>query len=121
MKIRILDNHIRLRLEPDEVELVASGQTLRSVTRFPSGAAFGYQLAGGGNVPHADFENGTISILLPLLQLKHWATDQRAVSIRESIAGSCLTILVEKDFECLEPRPGESQKNRFRRELIEAG
>jgi hypothetical protein len=45
-----------------------------------------------------------------------WTADETAVSIHESFAldDGALQVLVEKDFERLKPRAGESQANRFR-------
>ena len=116
MKLRILDDTIRLRLERTEVDALGAGTAVSCSTRFPSGAAFGYRLEAGTSAAEADFANGAITIRLPADVLKAWAEDETAVSIRESfeLESGALSLLVEKDFECLEPRAGESQANRFR-------
>ena len=48
-------------------------------------------------------------------KLLAWAADEYQVGIRESLptANHNLELLIEKDFECLEPRSGEDQSNRF--------
>ena len=45
MKLRILENAIRLRLDRSEVDDIAAGQALVASTHFPDGQVFGYQLA----------------------------------------------------------------------------
>lgn len=114
MKIRILNDHVRLRLDRSEVDAVAAGRAVAARTRFPHGNTFGYRLEAAPAVAAA-FEAGTIVIGLPEAALRAWAEDDTKVSIRESLAltDGVLTVLVEKDFECLEPRAGEDQTNRF--------
>ena len=48
-------------------------------------------------------------------KLLAWVADEYQVGIRESLptANLNLELLIEKDFECLEPRSGEDQSNRF--------
>lgn len=114
MKLRILDDSIRLRLDRDEVERLGRGGHVEAVTRFPGGAALRYRLTTG---PHeaASYRGGEISVTLPAPAANHWARTESEVSIRARLPvdGGALSILVEKDFECLAPRDGESQTNRF--------
>lgn len=116
MKIRICDDSIRLRLERDEVEQVGSGATVTCATHFPDGGQFRYCL-GVGDVATAtaSFEGGCIQLTLPHAVARHWAQDDTEVSIDvlQSLTEGSLRLLVEKDFECLEPRAGEDQANRF--------
>ena len=115
MKLRILDDTIRLRLERTEVEALGAGTAVACSTHFPGGAAFGYRLETAADAAEAEFSAGAITVRLPANVLRAWAEDETAVSIRESfdLAEGMLAVLVEKDFECLEPRAGESQANRF--------
>ena len=52
---------------------------------------------------------------VPEAAAREWASNESDVSIRGEVPldEGDLRILVEKDFECLEPREGESQSNRF--------
>jgi len=84
MKLRILDDTIRLRLERTEVDALGAGTAVTCNTRFPSGAAFGYRLEAGTSAAEAAFADGAITIRLPADVLKAWAEDETAVSIRES-------------------------------------
>ncbi len=115
MKLRILDDSIRLRLDRDEVERLGNGGEVESATRFPSGARLLYRLNAGAEAL-ATYVNGTITVTLPQRATLRWAETESEVSVRASlpIDGGKLSILVEKDFECLAPRDGESQANRFR-------
>ena len=76
-----------------------------------------------GDAAEAEFSAGAITVRLPANVLKTWAEDETAVSIRESfeLAEGALAVLVEKDFECLEPRAGESQANRFQNPKAASG
>ena len=123
MKIRILDDSIRLRLDRGEVDQIASGAAVAGETRFPSGASFGYALRAGGQAAHAEFGPQGIVVTLPTERLSNWAGVDEDVSIREelALADGGLKILVEKDFECLEPREGESQANRFANPKAQTG
>lgn len=116
MKIRIYDDSVRLRLDRSEVEAVGRGEAVSSCTRFPGGAEFRYQLATAEVAAvSADFADGIIAVTLPLVTAQHWATNETEVSIHGAAdhAEGELSLLIEKDFECLEPRSGEDQSNRF--------
>ncbi|HSG91100.1 MAG TPA: hypothetical protein VLA56_17920 [Pseudomonadales bacterium] len=117
MKLRILDDHIRLRLDRGEVERLARGEALENRTRFPDGAHLSCRLSTRGRTPAADFADGTIDVRMPAARVRAWAADETAVSLHAELPHAqgqgALSLLVEKDFECLAPRPGESQANRF--------
>jgi len=113
MKLRILDDAIRLRLDRDEVELIARGTTVACETHFPSGASFGYALTvADTSAATATFDGRRITVTIPTLTAQQWARDDSAVSIKAEAGPTRL--LVEKDFECLDPREGEDHSNRFR-------
>ena len=115
MKIRILDDSIRLRLDREEVERIGAGERVDCATRFPSSESFSYGLEVSGEQTSAAFTGQGIVVNVPEAAAKAWAFDESDVSIRGEVLldEGRLRILVEKDFECLEPREGESQSNRF--------
>ena len=115
MKLRILENAIRLRLDRSEVDDIAAGQALVASTHFPDGQVFGYQLAAAADATEAVFDGSIIMLRIAQAALLSWAADEHQVGIRESLpaAEGNLELLIEKDFECLEPRIGEDQSNRF--------
>lgn len=116
MKIRIYDNSVRLRLDRSEVDQAGSGKPVERTTSFADGSLFAYRLAASGDEVAARFVDGCVEVSVPLAQLSAWASDDTAVSItgEGTLANGRLTLLVEKDFECLDPRDGEDQSNRFR-------
>jgi len=116
MKIRIHNDSIRLRLDRSEVDEIGAGKPVDCRTRFAGGAEFHYRLiVAACDSVSADFNQGRIEVSLPKSAAEHWATDETEVSIRgeNGISDGALALLIEKDFECLEPRTGEDQSNRF--------
>ncbi|MEZ5556927.1 MAG: hypothetical protein R3E86_00045 [Pseudomonadales bacterium] len=115
MKIRILDDSVRLRLDRDEVDAVGRGDDVCSATRFPGGQVLVCRLGVGGPAVSAGFAQGEISVRLPAAMAGAWALSDSEVSLSAQVPvrPGVLAILVEKDFECLAPREGENQSNRF--------
>ncbi len=111
MKIRINGDSLRLRLSQTEVrELVHEG-IVHSVCQFPQGS-FQYQLAihDADNIT-AEVQHSTVSVYVPRLWVAGWDEDERVgLDGRES---NGLYILVEKDFQCLKPRPEEDETDLF--------
>ena len=116
MKIRIYNDSVRMRLDPQEVACIGRGGEVDCQTRFPDGMTFVYSLTIADiDRMQSSFDGHRIKITLPTDVARHWATDDAEVSIHgeQSLPGGTLKLLVEKDFECLEPRDGEDQSNRF--------
>jgi len=118
LKIRIHDNSIRLRLNRDEVDQIGRNETVACSTLFPTGERFGYTLlsSAAAHATTASMVNGTITVTLTEKESQHWALTETEVSIAVAtpIAEGSLALLIEKDFECLDPREGEDQSNRFK-------
>lgn len=116
MKIRILDNTIRLRLDRAEVDQIGAGSRVRGATYFPGGETFCYALEPADAPCSAEFCDGVIKIVISAGAAAAWASDETQVGIYETLALSTgsLELSIEKDFECLEPRRGENQSNRFK-------
>jgi hypothetical protein len=115
MKLRILDDSIRLRLSQAEVGRIADGQGVHSHTRFPDRCMLGYCVESNGrNSITATFVDGVIKVSIPADTAKAWAeTDQVSLTAEQPIDGGALSVLIEKDFECLEPRPGDEDHDSF--------
>ena len=115
MKIRILDDTIRLRLDRTEVDRIGAAEPVRCSTHFPGGAVLHYGLRVDGDEPGATFADGDLQLSVPMMTAQQWADNDTEVSIQAALPldSGVLNILIEKDFECLEPRQGESQANRF--------
>ena len=116
MKIRILDNAIRLRLDRAEVDQIGAGSQVAGATDFPGGETFCYTLEPADAPCSAEFRDGVIRIMISAGTAAAWAGDEAQVGIYEtlSLQTGSLVLSIEKDFECLEPRGGENQSNRFK-------
>ncbi len=115
MKIRIRDNSIRLRLTRSEIEAIRDNGEITSNTGFPGGRQFSYTLESSpASVnPAAFYSDNEIRVRLPETQVLAWTTtDQVSIEGEQLLDdGEKLWILVEKDFACLEPRPGEDESD----------
>ncbi len=117
MKIRIRDNSIRLRLSRGEVDAMRENGVVSARTGFPGGRYFSYSLESSpASVnPAAFFSDNEIRVRLPETQVLAWATTEQVSIEGEQVLddGAKLSILVEKDFACLAPRPGEDESDMY--------
>ncbi len=98
MKLRILENAVRLRLTRSEVDELAHAGRVRCETRFAPSSVFEYSIeAADISKPHVTFENSLLRVVVPKAAAKHWATSEEV-----GITGQCgdISILIEKDFQC---------------------
>ena len=113
MKLRIRGNSIRLRLTKSEVDSFSTGGRVEETVDFGDGTAkFGYALE-AADTPNvsAEFVGDTIRVLVPKDRACDWVRSEQ-VGI-ESGEDSPLSILIEKDFACLQVRPGEPDDDAF--------
>jgi hypothetical protein len=105
MKIRIRGDSVRMRLKRGEVDQLAAGTSIVQQTHFP-GAVLTYRLdvSENGGIS-ATYDNGSIVISLPKSKVLDWAsTDEVSLHAEQELPGtSSLSLLIEKDFKCLEP------------------
>lgn len=117
MKLRILDDSIRLRLSRGDVDRARENGAVEGRTSFPDGSAFTYVFEVSDSEPcGAVCEDGRIVVRLPAGDVVAWATDDSAVSLRRALAlpaGGELKVLIEKDFQCLSARDDEDQSDLF--------
>jgi hypothetical protein len=105
MKLRIRGNSIRMRLKRGEVDQLAAGTSIVEETHFP-GAILTYRLdVSENNGISATFDNDHLVVSLPKSRVLSWAsTDEVSLFKEQELSGSgCLSLLIEKDFKCLEP------------------
>ena len=105
MKLRICGDSVRLRLKRGEVDQLAAGTSIVQQTHFP-GAVLTYRLDVSENSGiSATFDNGSLVISLPKSKVLDWAsTDEVSLFAEQELSGSdSLSVLIEKDFKCLEP------------------
>src|SRR3954469_21225179 len=121
MKLRIRGNSIRIRLGQSEVRMLATDGVVEEVTVFgPSRRQhFGYALfASPAELSvGAAVDDGRIVISAPADLIQRWATtDQIGINaVQRTGDDGDLTILIEKDFECIDAPPEESQEDAFPR------
>ena len=113
MKLRILDNSIRIRIQQKELDALQRDGLVEATTVVgpTTDQQFTYRLR---NTPSASplsasLQGATLTIDIAPEEIDRLVnTDQVGVeSENELAAGKSLHILVEKDFKCLTPRPGE--------------
>jgi hypothetical protein len=117
MKLRILDNSIRLRLTQSEVAALCRDGLVTARTGFPGGHTLSYvvESSPASVAPAAFFSNHVITVRLPETTVLPWAASQQ-VSIdgeQRLDDGRVLKVLVEKDFACLAPRTDEDESDMF--------
>jgi hypothetical protein len=118
MKLRLLDDSIRLRLSRSDVTAAAEQRAVAGQTRFPFGSAFTYVLEAlpNGAAASASYAEDCMAVGLPAADISAWADDDTAISLRAEVQlpdGNRLKLLVEKDFTCLTHRHDEDQSDLF--------
>ena len=118
MKLRILNNYIRLRLSQSEVESLEKEKRAWGKTVFTN-VNFHYSLEIRETEEDisADFENNHLKVLVSSNLASSWIHSEK-VSM-ENKNQQELRILVEKDFKCLHKRPGEDETDNFPNPLAE--
>jgi hypothetical protein len=105
MKLRIRENTIRLRLKQNEVEKLASGQSIVERTCFPDSVlTYRLDVSTDGQFS-ASFHDGNLTICLPRPDITKWAQNNDVSIVAEQALGNSevLSLLIEKDFKCLVP------------------
>ncbi|MCV9386933.1 DUF7009 family protein [Reichenbachiella ulvae] len=112
MKLRILNNSIRLRVSQSEVDQFEQTGKVSGRTDFGNQSLV-YTLAIKEGISKIDssFENNEIIIFVPTSEAKAWLNPENVGFRNEE--GSDLKILVEKDFQCLHKRPDEDESDSF--------
>ncbi|MBT2558797.1 hypothetical protein J7E24_13450 [Hymenobacter sp. ISL-91] len=107
MKLRLDENSLRLRLEPEEVTEFQKAGRLETAVALGPGAAgqLRYSLEQATDVPALTVrqEPGRIRVLVPAAQARAWAESAEEISLRtklEVAENQFLLILVEKDLGC---------------------
>ena len=116
MKLRIKGNSLRVRLTRTEVLRLAEGGSVESETDFGN-QAFRYGVIARSNEPaiSAFCESNSILVRVPASAAAKWA-DGNEIGLygeQPTSTGDVLTIAVEKDFRCLDPRRDEDESDHF--------
>ena len=118
MKLRIRGDSVRLRLKVSEVNRIAAGESIVEQTHFPN-SVLTYRLEASENGDSTtSFKDGNLVVRLPRADLEKWAGSETvSLSSEQNVADAgTLSLLIEKDFECLAPghhRDCEDDENTF--------
>src|SRR5882757_5765087 len=97
MKIRLMNDSIRVRLTQTEVETLASGGAIEAVTPIP-GDAFTCVVQPSTGSIEAHHSSGRLTVLLPAQQTATWAASEDEGMYAN--AGS-VRVAIEKDYRCI--------------------
>ena len=115
MKLRIKGNSIRMRLTRSEVERFGKEGYLEDRTEFVY-SAFRYALKAKEGISglEADFSLGKITMYVPAGLPAEWAANDKVGYSNEMETGDGrhLSLLLEKDFKCIESS-GEDQSDNY--------
>lgn len=112
MKLRILDDSLRLRLPQGEVAALRSTGRVEATIRFGPGPqqrlVYALVVAPDAQRISATLTDREIVVYLPKAAAHAWADgDEVSLHAEQSLGDGVLSVLVEKDFKCLTPRDGE--------------
>lgn len=119
MKLRIQANSIRFRVTPTELNALATRGVVESSVQFGTSTdeRFTYALESSVECTNVcvKYIDRALRVILPASEVREWAsTEQVGIEGVQQIGnGTQLKILIEKDFKCLQPRPDESEVDRF--------
>ena len=119
MKLRINGNSIRLRLSQIDVAQFRDTGSVESAIDFGgNGGRLIYRLSSdeSAHSPSAGFNGGEIVISLLRETAISWAqSDEVGIEADQQLGdgNGALQILIEKDFACLNPRPGNEDANAY--------
>lgn len=118
MKLRIRAHTLRLRLTRSEVDAIGRGEAVTETTPFPDGSVFTYSLVPAGAAVTAILERSEAGsrmvVQVPVAAARDWArSDAVGFDGENAIEVGPMHILIEKDFACLAPRPGDEGIDTF--------
>jgi hypothetical protein len=119
MKMRLRGNSIRLRLGEKEVAQLAKGGRVSDSIQFsespPSALTYRVVTSSEEKGITARFAGSEITVTVPAASAKTWASSEQVGlnGVQPISNGTSLNILIEKDFRCLAPRPGEDESDSF--------
>jgi hypothetical protein len=105
MKLRLCGDSIRLRLKISEVDRIATGESIVEETHLPNSVlTYSLEVSEDGGFA-VTFSDGKLIVTLPKADAEAWAnTDEVSLHSEQPLVGAgTLSLLIEKDFTCLEP------------------
>jgi len=119
MKLRIKGNSIRLRVSRSELAMLAETGRVEDAIQFAPGDEhrLAYSLQASPEVKKFSVRHTPreITVMIPAAEAEAWwDTDRVGLEGEQRVGGDqTLAILVEKDFACFQPRPGEDAADAF--------
>jgi len=125
MKLRIKGNSLRLRLTQSEVASIGRGERVSEAVNFGAGTTLTYALESDANAAQitAHFMDNRITIILPTMQAREWVNTalvglraEHTHATKGTAGGESaqkLTLLIEKDFVCIDGDPTEDQADAY--------
>jgi hypothetical protein len=119
MKLRIRGNSVRLRLTQSEVARFGEVGLVEEIVEFGAlpeqQMIYALEAAADGENVGAAFENNRLRVSIPRIQAEKWVnSNQMGIEAEQTVnGGKRLRILIEKDFACLDTRPGEDDADAF--------
>ena len=112
MKLRIKGNSIRLRLLKSEVDQFAAEGSLTDRTAFGANSLrYSIRVSADAEKIFAEFQDNEIRVVIPDKLAREWvANGEVGFEADQSVGDEILTILVEKDFACLD-RPDDPDRH----------
>jgi len=114
MKIRILGNSVRFRLTRSEVHALCTEGYVENQTIFEDSVfSYAVRFVEDSERLSAQFMDNTITLNLPQSLGSNWHRTER-VGFSETIDfkdNGCLSLLLEKDFTCLDERQEDQSDN----------
>lgn len=113
MKLRILDDSLRLRLSQGELERLRTLGRVEAATGFGPGPAqqlvYALVVDPDAHRISATLTEREIAVVVPRAAALAWIeSDEVGLRAEQSLgADRTLALLIEKDFKCLVPRAGE--------------
>jgi hypothetical protein len=119
MKLRIHGNSIRFRITQREMAALVAGTGLEDSVQFGPAPSeiltYVVETSSRCSEVRASYSEGVIQVTIPAnLARTFESTDQVGIEHVQPIAkGAVLKIILEKDFHCFHPRPGENESDNF--------
>lgn len=116
MKLRIKGNAVRLRLTQGEVRALGEVGLVQERTEFPGGTALLYRVRSDDKISELSvtYNSNLIEVRVPASVAAEWCGgEQVTLSATPALATGTVEVVLEKDFACLAPRPGEDESDHF--------
>jgi hypothetical protein len=117
MKLRIQGNSLRLRLTQPEVDAFRADGRIEERIRFAPGVRLVYAIEASPSAQHLSvhYDRNEITVTVPEATMHAWAdTDQVGMEGDHTIEGDkMLSLLIEKDFQCLHHGEDAKDPNAF--------